>query len=285
MRKYIWLMSMLFLVACSEGIPSSTQGLNLLIYEQVSFHKQPIENLPSFLISNEHSIDLSRYPIHSVEWGEFVTGVKTRLDTNERVIALTFDACGGPYGSGYDEVLINHLIENNIPATLFINKRWIDENKELFIELANNSLFQIENHGTHHLPLSIDGKEAWGIKGTTSHEEIVEEVMENYHYIKKLTGEEPMFFRSGTAYYDEVAVQIVEDLGFQVVNFDILGDAGGTFSKEQVKNALLKAENGSIALLHMNQPTSGTAQGVIEAIPLLKEKGFTFVQLKDYPLQ
>ena len=30
------------------------------------------------------------------EWGEKVTGVKTRLGTNQKVIALTFDACGGP---------------------------------------------------------------------------------------------------------------------------------------------------------------------------------------------
>ncbi len=36
------------------------------------------------------------------EWGETVTGVKTRLATNDRVIALTLDACGSPHGKGFD---------------------------------------------------------------------------------------------------------------------------------------------------------------------------------------
>lgn len=58
-----------------------------------------------------------------------ITGVLTRLATKDKVIALTFDACGGKGGSGYDRKLIDYLIKENIPATLFINARWIDANK------------------------------------------------------------------------------------------------------------------------------------------------------------
>src|SRR3989304_1094572 len=57
------------------------------------------------------------------EWGEAVKGVKTRLNTDQRVLALTFDACGGPKGSNYDEKLIQYLEEEKIPATLFISGR------------------------------------------------------------------------------------------------------------------------------------------------------------------
>ncbi len=70
------------------------------------------------------------------EWGEKVTGVKTRLATDDRVIALTLDACGSPHGKGFDAELINYLERENIPATLFINSRWIDANRELFLRLA-----------------------------------------------------------------------------------------------------------------------------------------------------
>ena len=35
-------------------------------------------------------------------WGERVEGVVTEIDTDDRVIALTFDACGGK-SDGYDE--------------------------------------------------------------------------------------------------------------------------------------------------------------------------------------
>lgn len=216
------------------------------------------------------------------EWGEKVSGVKTRINTREKIIALTFDACGGPNGSGYDEKLINYLKAEQIPATLFINGRWIDANPDIFRQLAETSLFEIENHGTLHKPLSVSGKDAYGIKGTASMEEAIDEVLFNQEKIEKVTGRKPIFFRSGTAYYDDITVKIVEDLGGKVVNYNILGDAGATFSKEQVKNALLQAKPGAIVLLHMNQPASGTAEGVMMAIPQLKKMGYRFVKLEEW---
>ncbi|MEB3100981.1 polysaccharide deacetylase family protein [Ferviditalea candida] len=219
------------------------------------------------------------------EWGEQVTGVKTMLNTSEKVIALTFDACGGINGSGYDAELIHYLRQQNIPATLFINSRWIEANYWAFIALSKIPLFEIENHGTEHRPLSMNGRSAWGIKGTDNVGEIVDEVLANHRKIQKLTGREPKFFRSGTAYYDEVGVKIANELGEQIAGFRVLGDAGATYSKQQVKNALLNAAPGSIVILHMNKPKSETAEGVMLAIPELKRQGYRFVKLEDYPLK
>lgn len=39
---------------------------------------------------------------HPKLWVEKLPGVIFRLPTNEKVVALTFDAGGGPKGSGYD---------------------------------------------------------------------------------------------------------------------------------------------------------------------------------------
>ncbi|MCD8501893.1 MAG: polysaccharide deacetylase family protein [Bacillaceae bacterium] len=216
-----------------------------------------------------------------VEWGENVTGVITRLPTDERLIALTFDACGGPYGSRYDQELMNFLIEEEIKATLFFNYRWIQTNLDEFLYLAGLDQFQIANHGTEHRPLSVNGARAWGINGTNSVEEVIDEVMINYEFVKELTGIEMKFYRSGTAFYDEVAVEIVQHLGMSVINYDILGDAGATFSANDVQKALLSSRPGSIVLLHMNQPSSGTAEGVRKAIPMLREQGFRFVTLDE----
>ncbi|WNF38587.1 polysaccharide deacetylase family protein [Bacillaceae bacterium IKA-2] len=237
---------------------------------------QPLENLAEKIIA----VKQKNYS-EPRQWGENVTNVIRNFNTDKKVVALTFDACGGEFGSGYDEKLINFLITEKIPATLFVNSRWIDTNLETFLYLASLKQFQIENHGTEHRPLSIKGGTAWGIKGTTSVDEVIAEVVTNYEKIKNLTGHESRYFRSGTAFYDEVAVQIVEDLGMKVVNYDILGDAGATFTANQVKEALLKAQPGSIALLHMNQPSKGTAAGVQMAIPLLKELGFSFITLDE----
>ncbi|KFN38774.1 MAG: hypothetical protein JU82_10165, partial [Sulfuricurvum sp. MLSB] len=65
------------------------------------------------------------------QWGENVTGVTTRFASDKKEIALTLDACGGSAKSSqYDAELIDYLIANKIPATLFINARWIDANPE-----------------------------------------------------------------------------------------------------------------------------------------------------------
>jgi peptidoglycan/xylan/chitin deacetylase (PgdA/CDA1 family) len=219
------------------------------------------------------------------EWGENVTGVLTHLNTNEKVIALTFDACGGPHGSGYDAELIYFLRQWKIPATLFINYRWIDANYWTFMALSKLPQFEIENHGYLHRPLSVNGKSAWGITGTASIADIIDEVQMNHRKIQSLTGKTPKFFRSGTAYYDDVAVKVVNDLGERPVNYNVLGDAGATFNKDQVKNALLSAKPGSIVIMHMNQPTGETAEGVKAAIPELINKGYRFVKLTEFPLK
>ncbi|UTR15724.1 polysaccharide deacetylase family protein [Salipaludibacillus sp. LMS25] len=271
-----------YMLLYEQNIPSSdTYDVEKAIITK-STVKKPSVDLQAH--TNEVLEKWQGQHIEPTEWGEHISGVKNRIDTEEKIIALTFDACGGAWGEKYDEVLINFLKEEDIPATLFINARWIAANKEAFMMLAEEPLFSIQNHGTQHLPLSVSGKTAWGIEGTASVEEIIHEIMDNQSLIYELTGHSPAFFRSGTAHYDDLAVQITQELGLTIVNYDVLGDAGATYSATEVEEALLTVGPGSIPLLHMNQPTSGTAEGVMAAIPQLKERGFTFVHLADQPL-
>jgi len=219
------------------------------------------------------------------QWGEKVSGVAYRLDTNEKVLALTFDACGGSVrANGYDASLIDYLNKNQIPATLFISGKWIDANPKLFLQLAANGLFEIGNHGLNHVPCSVNGKSAYNIKGTGNAAEVIAEIDGNDQKIRSLTQRIPHYYRSGTNYYDEVAVNIVKDLGYQAVGYSVLGDAGATFSREQVKKALLGAQAGSIVIFHFNHPEGETAEGIMDAIPILINKGFKFVKLSDFPI-
>ena len=269
-----------------------------LVFAMVSCAKRPLKPHPennsdrfmNMLNTPENSLeDLKGFYTNKYrdqvprEWGERVSGVITKINTNEKIIALTFDACGGgPRGNGYDSELMNFLIREKVPATLFVNARWIDVNYNSFMTLVKNPLFEIENHGYLHKPLSINGRSIYGIKGTENIGEVVEEIIINEEKITKLTGKKPKYFRSGTAYYDEVAVKIANDLGFKVVNFDVLGDAGGSFSAEEVMKACLSAQPGSIVLLHFNRPESGTAKGIMAAVPELRKRGFRFVKLEEY---
>ena len=223
-------------------------------------------------------------PPEPTEWGLRVTGVRTRLATDEPVVALTFDACGGRGGSGYDAQLLDGLLAAGVPATLFINARWARANPGPLRRLAAEPSFELANHGTEHRPLSVTGRSAYGIAGTASPEEVLAEVEGCQALLTQLAGRPARHFRSGTAHYDEVAVGLVQRLGLEVVNFDVLGDAGATYAAAEVTRALLTASGGSIVLLHMNQPGSGTARGVLDAIPRLRDRGLTFTTLGDRAL-
>lgn len=141
------------------------------------------------------------------QWGMEVTGVITELPAGEIAMALTFDACGGPGGNGYDADLIDFLRKRSVPATLFLNARWIDANPDVFEQLAADPLFEIGNHGTVHRPLSVTGRSAYGIAGTGGVGEVYDEVAGNAHKLAGLLGRPVRFFRSGTAHYDDVAAR------------------------------------------------------------------------------
>lgn len=286
MRRAVWILAMLMLsliLLLSSGgcgrsnvmLPSSPKPA--ITNSPVLPHQPSLEDLAAAL-TVKYAGSTPR------QWGERTSGVVYRLETKEKAVALTFDACGGAGGSGYDAKLIDFLVAKKIPATLFLNKRWIEANPDIFNLLAGNPLFEIANHGSQHRPLSITGKSAYHIKGTANVREVVEEVEGNAREIEKHTGKKPGYFRSGTAYYDEWAVRVVRDLGYEAVNFDILGDAGATYSAQKVNQALLSAKPGSIIILHMNHPESGTATGVIGGVEALLTKGFQFVRLNQYPL-
>jgi peptidoglycan/xylan/chitin deacetylase (PgdA/CDA1 family) len=219
------------------------------------------------------------------EWGEVVKGVKTRLTNDQKVLALTFDACGGPKGSNYDEKLIRYLENEKIPATLFFSGKWIDANSDILQALSRNPLFEIENHGLNHKPCSTIGRSAYGIKGTNNTREIFDEIELNGLKLLNLTGRKPKYYRPGTAYSDEVCVEIANALGYEVVNFSVRGDVGATYSKKQVKEALLSSAPASIILMHMNHPEGQTAVGVMGAIPELRKRGFRFVKLSEFGLR
>lgn len=214
----------------------------------------------------------SRQP---TQWGMSLPGIATTFATSRRELALTFDACD----RACDDTLLNALQRNGAPALLFVCSKWIDANPERTEQLAANPLFDIGNHGTRHVPLSVIGRSAYTIAGTKSVNEVVDEVWTNQARLTALTGRAPTFFRPGTAHYDDVAVQIVRALGLTPVGIAVNADNGATSPAAKVSAAIAHAAPGSILQAHLNHPESGTAAGVGAAIPVLQAAGWTFVPL------
>ncbi|MGW8537950.1 polysaccharide deacetylase family protein [Rhodococcus qingshengii] len=214
-------------------------------------------------------------------WGTHLPGIHASVPTQgtRPTLALTFDACGGPRGSAVDHQLLDLLREFSVPATLFLNERWIRSNPTMTTELASDPLFRLENHGTLHIPLSVSGRAAYGIAGTATVAEVVEEIESNRRYLYDTVGVESTWFRSGTAHYDDVAVDIAHSRGIRLAGFAVNADAGATAPSAAVTHQLTAASDGAIVLAHMNQPSGGTAVGMRAALAPLRDKGTQFVHL------
>jgi peptidoglycan/xylan/chitin deacetylase (PgdA/CDA1 family) len=215
------------------------------------------------------------------QWGMALPGIVTRFAPAGNQLALSFDACD----HASDERLLDTLQRYDVPAVLFICSKWIDANPGRTEQLAANPLFDIGNHGTRHVPLSVTGRSAYGIPGTKSADEAVDEVWTNQNRLTALTGKAPTWFRTGTAHYDDVAVQIVHELGLTPVGFSVNADNGATAPAGKVAAAITGATPGSIVLAHVNHPTSGTAAGVGAAIPAMLAGGWEFVRLAGQSVQ
>ncbi|WP_156806869.1 polysaccharide deacetylase family protein [Corynebacterium capitovis] len=204
------------------------------------------------------------------QFGMDLPGITRTVPTSPgvRTLALTFDACGGPHGSAVDWKLINVLRRHRVPATLFFNSRWVEANPTPRAELSNDPLFQIESHGATHAPMSVTGRSAYGIPGTSSPSEVIAEIAGASRW-----------FRAGTAHYDDVAVRIIRDRGIRIAGFTTNLDYGGTASPDAVTTNLLGAPDGAIILGHMNQPRGGTAIGVDAALNRLANVQFVKLPL------
>lgn len=230
----------------------------------------------SHALAHELAADLT-----PVDWGTNLPGVTTSVPTSPgcRTIALTFDACGGPNGSGVDHALLETLRSLQVSATLFLNNRWLLAHPILAAELVADPLFQIENHGTRHRPLSVQGRSAYDIEGTEDLDSVVQEIELNRRFLNYTYGVNSTWFRSGTAHYDDVAVKIAHGLGVKIAGYGVNADAGGTAPPSEVASSVVDAPDGAIILAHMNQPDSGTATGIGEAARQLGDQGVRFALL------
>lgn len=198
-------------------------------------------------------------------------------------IALTLDACTGKY----DHDLINFLIINRIPATIFATKKWLDENPfGLSVIRAHLDLFDVEDHGENHIPAVLGaGRKVYGIAGEPDVIHLRREVLEGARAIQKATGFAPHWYRDATAEYDPLAIQEIEKLGYKIAGFSVNADSGATAKRVAIERRLENVKPGDVIIAHMNKPASDTAEGLSVGLAYLLKEGFVFVRLDQVDLR
>jgi peptidoglycan/xylan/chitin deacetylase (PgdA/CDA1 family) len=200
-------------------------------------------------------------------------------DSQDKIAALTLDACSG----AFDSRMIDFLVGHKIPATLFVTKRWLDKNPAAFAHLKSHpDLFDIEDHGARHVPAVI-GKDrsVFGISGSPDIEHLQKEVTGGADAIEKISGTKPKWYRGATAMYDASAINVIKKMGYRIAGFSVNADHGATLSKPGIIARLKAVKPGDIIIAHMNKPKSASAAGLSEGLSWLTAKGFRFVKLSQ----
>jgi peptidoglycan/xylan/chitin deacetylase (PgdA/CDA1 family) len=187
-------------------------------------------------------------------------------------IALTFDACPTSRPDEYDERVVEVLLREKVPATLFVSGRWVEKNQGKARFLALQRQFEIAAHSFHHphMTLQTDDRD-------------IREFARTQAVIRKVTGITPKYFRPPYGEVDERVARLAANAGLITIQYDISsGDPDGGLPPQRIVRSILnQAQGGSIIVFHMNKNGVHTAEILPEIISGLRNKGFALVTVGE----
>jgi peptidoglycan/xylan/chitin deacetylase (PgdA/CDA1 family) len=194
------------------------------------------------------------------------------LEIDSASIAITFDAC--PTSSkaiGFDRAIFDTLTREQVPATIFVSGRWVDQHPAAMAELASSPLIEFGDHSYDHLhmralppaqmELQIDRTEA---------------TLARY-------GRRGVAFRPPYGEWSQGVLEVMQRKQIPVVLWDVVsGDPSDKISaKGIVRNVMTRTRPGSIIVFHINGRGWRTADALPVVISQLRERGFRFVPVSE----
>lgn len=195
-------------------------------------------------------------------------GVYTHVDTEERIVALTFD--DGPHPR-YTPMILDILAEYDAKATFFV----IGKNLEEYGEVTKRAVregHEVGNHTYSHPALS-------GV----SRGELMREILATESLIEETIGTSPSVFRPPEGYCHDGIKEVAGQNGFSVILWDIdtRDWAGGNY-RDIAEHVMKRTVPGSIILFHdyiaKNSPTPAVLK---EILPRLTAAGYRFVTVSE----
>jgi peptidoglycan/xylan/chitin deacetylase (PgdA/CDA1 family) len=191
---------------------------------------------------------------------------------DSKKIALTFDACPTGKPDEYDDQVVDILLREKVPATLFMSGRWVEKNPENAKLLASHPQFEIAAHSYYHPHMmeKPDDRDMRELKRTQA-------------VIGKVTGKTPRYFRPPYGEADERIVKLAASAGLVTIQYDIAsGDPDPNLSPQRIARIVLRdAKGGSIVVFHMNKNGVHTAEVLPQIIDGLRKKGFKLVTVGE----
>jgi peptidoglycan/xylan/chitin deacetylase (PgdA/CDA1 family) len=197
-----------------------------------------------------------------------------RLPTQERVVALTFDACEQHRAMTLDTGISDYLVAHRIAFTLFLSGRFVQDNEAAVRALGRLDFVELENHSWDHpnrMPRLGD-------------DAVKDEILKADDEIARVTGRRTRFFRFPAITYDARTLGIAQGLGFGVVHYRWeVGDPDPHETAGRIVRETLEGTRpGDILIFHINGRGWHTAEALPRMIEGLRAAGYRFVLLRDY---
>jgi len=217
-------------------------------------------------------------------------GIITHGTRGQHRIALTFDADMTPgmeqlLKSGrvksYDNTGIYALLnQTQTKATFFLSGLWIETYPQETWHLAQNPLFELENHSYSHPGFA---QPCFGLSRILDKDKR-DQILKSKSLLKQVAGVENHYFRFPGGCANPGDVTLAEQAGLKVVRWDVIGGDGGQSNPKVIeRNVLSQVRDGSIIVLHSQggPKVPATVDALQVILPALKARGFEFVKLSE----
>lgn len=206
------------------------------------------------------------YTISKSRRFQFFGDITSSVNTEERVVALTFD--DGP--TEYTNTVLEILEEKNVSATFYVTGSDLEKHPDIgtaIIEAGHD----LGNHSYSHSRFLLKSQQF-----------IDDEIQKTNELIRQAGFDGDITFRPpygkklfGLPWY-------LMTHGIETITWDVEPDSFGTESNFMVQHTVEHVHNGSIILLH---PFCASCSGQRDAIPniidALHEQGYTFVTISE----
>jgi peptidoglycan/xylan/chitin deacetylase (PgdA/CDA1 family) len=195
---------------------------------------------------------------------QFFGELVNRVETTEKVVALTFD--DGPDPAGAQQVL-DLLGQEQVKATFFLIGRDLEKHPDLGRKIAEAG-HEIGNHTYHH-------ERMVGVLPST----VAEEIEDTDAQIRRTGYRGEIHFRPPNGKKLFALPHYLSEHHRKTIMWDVEPDSEGTPTARQIEQDVLDhTRPGSIILLHpMYASREQTRQALKPVIGELKERGYRFV--------
>jgi peptidoglycan/xylan/chitin deacetylase (PgdA/CDA1 family) len=192
----------------------------------------------------------------------------SRIATEEKVLALTFDAGSD---AGHTLAILDILDAEQVKATFFVTASWLDKYPDLGAAIASRG-HCLGNHTGSHPHLT-----------TLTDDQIREELTSTEERAQSACGRSTRpFFRPPFGEYDQRVSRLIAEAGYDYMilwTIDSL-DWKMISAEELTRRIVDGAEPGAIVLMHVGSQTN-EPEALPETIRQLKAKGYRFATLSE----